>query len=263
MITARVDVGRYLQKLRHLPREADRVMREAVEVDARGFIKDIVAVTPPSMGKANKTAQTRGEAAVARDVRKVYATPSELYALLQDRATHLVAPFWAAVRRKDWPAANRILRSQGLPEMERAQIDGGSTGRAAEHARRSRQGRVRGTQPSAAVTEVKTRARYIKAMQRRVGLLASGFLAAAQRLGVKLPAWITRHGARAGAVRVKNGWGSFSIEIVNRARHGRGNDLPRRIEWVLRSDKRTKRLAAALKFRVRAVLHGSGARLRV
>lgn len=253
MLTAKIDLRRHLQKIRHLPRQADQIMREAVEVDARGFVRDIVAVTPPSQGKANKESQRRGETAVARDVRKVYATPGDLYALIKARNPARAGAFWKLVKARDWDGANRLARAENLPEMDSAVLDG-QNGRAEEHARRSRGGRVRGDVPSAAVTQDRLRARYVKQMQKRVGLLASGFAAAARRLGVRLPAWIARHGETLGVVRVKEGFGSFYIEIANKARHGRGNDLARRIAFVLESDKRAKRLVNAVRHRVRALL---------
>lgn len=249
MITASVNLGPLLKKLRQVPRDAARIIAEAVEVDARGFVKDIIAVTPPSMGKANKESQQRGATAVARDIRKVYQTPGGLYQLIKAKDTRAAAGFWQAVRQKDWQRANQIARRFSLPEL----IDFGSDDGTLHQSRR-RQGKVTGRQASATVREQRYLKAYIKQQQTRVGLLAAGFNAAAARLGVKPPRWIARHAATIGTIRVKQTASTFAITIANNARHGTANDLPRRIKFVLQSDKRKKRLINAIRYRLRAVL---------
>ena len=44
MISANVDLGTFLKRLRKVPREATAIMAKAIEDDARGFVTDIVAV---------------------------------------------------------------------------------------------------------------------------------------------------------------------------------------------------------------------------
>ena len=252
MISANVQLGPLLKKLRQVPRETAQIMSKAVTDDARGFVKDIMAVTPPAMGKANVEAKKRGEAAVARDIRKVYATPGKLYEMIQTNAPKLAAPFWAAVKAKDWQRANRLARSANVPEI----IDLGSDDGLVHQSRRKK-GRVTGKQPSAGVQDVRYLKAYIKTMQARVGLLAAGFKPAALRLGASMPAWISRHSASIGTISVNPNLERFTIVISNRARHGSGNDLSRRIGWVLKSEKRKKRLQNSIRYGIRAALKKS------
>jgi len=59
----------------------------------------------------------------------------------------------------------------------------------------------------------------LSALQREliklVGVLASGWCAATKRLGVRLPAWISRHGTSRGSVSVTTGMTNFRIVIAN------------------------------------------------
>jgi hypothetical protein len=59
-------------------------------------------------------------------------------------------------------------------------------------------------------------AAYAKAAAAKVGILASGWNAAAARLGAGLPAWIARHGTKRGSVTVRVGAFSVRIGITNR-----------------------------------------------
>ena len=40
--------------------EAPRIIKKAIDTDARGFVRDIVNLTPPSQGKANIESKKRG-----------------------------------------------------------------------------------------------------------------------------------------------------------------------------------------------------------
>lgn len=252
MITASVQLGSLLKKLRQVPREAGQIIAKAIEVDARGFIKDIVAITPPAMGKANVAAKKRGEAAVARDIRRVYATPGKLYEMIRAKDTRLAAAFWAAVQKKDWNRSSSIARSAGVPDL----IDFASDDGAAHQSRR-RHGKVTSTRPSFGVRDQRYLAAYIKQQQSRVGLLSAGFKAGAEKLRVSLPAWVSRHAASIGTVRIQSDLSHFVITISNRARHGRGNDLSRRMAYVLNSGKRQQRLINSIRFSIRAAIKKS------
>lgn len=256
MISANVELGPLLKKLRKVPREAAVIVQKAITTDAKGFVKDIIGVTPPSMGKADKTSQRRGESKVKADIRKAYGTPSDLWRLIRDAAGKDIADnFWAYMKVRQWNKANDI--AQRFTGRSLDVFDGGR-----EHQRRrnSRTGRViGGGQPKdkqvfLAETQERELRNYIRHQQARVGLLASGFVAAAGRLNVKTPKWVHRHGSSVGSINVRSTPGTFQITISNNARHGRKNDLPRRIAWVLKTDKRKKRLINSIRYDIRAVM---------
>lgn len=268
MISANVELGPLLKKLRQIPREATRIIEKAVTTDARGFVRDIVMVTPPfyrpenppennngekvkppTAAKLGKEAKIRGELAVMRDIRKVYITPGKLYDMIKAKEPKAAAGFWQLVKAKQFDKANRIARRWAFPELLDFGTDDGAL-----HQSKRRFGRVTITKPAAAVENPKYLNAYIKSQQSRVGLLAAGFKSAADRLQVKIPPWIARHSPAVGNIRIDRKTGQFAITISNNARHGRKNDLPRRIAWVLKTDKRKKRLINSIRYDIRAVM---------
>ena len=106
-------------------------------------------------------------------------------------------------------------------------------------AARDRRGRVRKVREKTPVAAVDYR-RYQKLVMGRVGWLASGWNAAAIKLGVRVPAWIARHGSSAGQAAVKlEGW-SPSVDIVNRVKYGgEVKDLKSRIARALESQRKS------------------------
>jgi hypothetical protein len=110
---------------------------------------------------------------------------------------------------------------------------------AIHEAARDRRGRVRRVREKTLVAAADYR-RYQKLVMGRVGWLASGWNAAAVKLGVRVPAWIARHGSSAGQVAVKlEGW-SPSVEIINRVKYGgEVKDLKSRIARALESQRKS------------------------
>lgn len=75
----------------------------------------------------------------------------------------------------------------------------------------------------------------------KVGLLASGWVAAARKLGARLPEWIARHGSALGQVRVSVSREGFSIRISNAVPYvGNMKGLQRQVQWVL--DNRARKM---------------------
>ncbi|XHR27551.1 MAG: hypothetical protein ACFUZC_16595 [Chthoniobacteraceae bacterium] len=75
---------------------------------------------------------------------------------------------------------------------------------------------------------------YIKAVQARVGILASGWNTAAVQLGVKVPPWIAQHGTGRGQIFFKLGDSECRLTIVNRVKFAGGvRGIARRVQWVL------------------------------
>lgn len=256
MITCNIDLGSTLRRLQKVPRDAARIMQTAIDVDAKGFVADIVKITPPAQGQAGPSAKKLGEAKVASDIRKAYGTPSDLWRLIRDNAGRDVADnFWAYMKTRRWHDASQIamrITGHGLDVFDAG----------AEHRRRRnpRTGRVvGGEQPRhkrvfIADTQKAQLNRYIKTRQANVGLLAAGFQPAAAKLGVTLPAWIRRHSVLPGIIDVRHSAGQYSITITNTARHAKGTDLSRRMRYVLQSEKRKRRLIHRIRAEIRVAL---------
>ena len=188
-------------------------------VSSSGKIPGLVQVTAPSQGKANTEAKRRGEAKVEADIRKAYGTPSDLWRLIRDQSNKGTADnFWAYMKLGRWHQANDLalrITGHGLDVF-----DGGI-----EHQRRRnpRTGRViGGEQPRdkrlfLAPTQLKALDAYIKQQQARVGLLASGWSAAANALDVPVAAWIARHGPTTGSVQIDLSGDRMSVIATNYA----------------------------------------------
>ncbi len=54
---------------------------------------------------------------------------------------------------------------------------------------------------------------------KRVGELAAGWNAGAQKLGVKLPAWVARHGSKRSSAAVLNTFRVFRIILTNAVKY--------------------------------------------
>jgi len=81
-------------------------------------------------------------------------------------------------------------------------------------------------------------AAYIKKELEKVGILASGWNAAAAKLGAKVPDWISRHGTGRGSIKVSFGLNESRITITNAVKFASNvKDLVRRVQRAL--DKRT------------------------
>ena len=83
----------------------------------------------------------------------------------------------------------------------------------------------------------------------QVGLLASGWVAAARKLAARLPEWIARHGSALGQVRVSASREGLSIRISNAVPYvGNVKGLDRQVQWALNNrarqmDKQLENLA--------------------
>lgn len=142
------------EKLKSFSRRDGKTL---MEEQARGVLKTLILVTPPSTTKVRGVAaKKRGEAAIASDVRAVFigSTPKRS----EVRSMSEMANIMHRSRRR---GSIRITR---LP------------------------------QPTRAARSMITQ--FIKVKQKGVGYLASGWASAARGLGkVRIPSWIGRHSA--------------------------------------------------------------------
>ena len=80
-------------------------------------------------------------------------------------------------------------------------------------------------------------AAYIKKELEKIGILASGWNAAAMKLGAKVPDWISRHGTGRGSIKLAFGLNECRITIINAVKFASGvKGLVRRVQRTL--DKR-------------------------
>jgi hypothetical protein len=131
----------------------------------------------------------------------------------------------AMMVRRDIKRAVRSSRAKNLPTA------------AEVHSKaRDRRGKVN---PRTVQQKASGVAAYIKKMQGRVGLLASGWNASALKFGHKMPAWIARHGSRRGAAVQIDKKGSLLIRLTNAVRFaGQVMGMQRRVQWALNNRAR-------------------------
>jgi hypothetical protein len=171
--------SRFQKSLAELRRHSKLDSQSFMRQRARSLLRRIVDITPPATGKANSKARIAGEAAIAGDLLK------------------LAVPAVAAAAKK----------SKGA-------FDDVSTLAAAHAASRGRGGRVNPRNRKLLFVKQAEFQRLLKQLQSFVGILAAGWNAAAQRLGIRLPAWIARHGTRHGSIQIHEN--SSGIRIVLR-----------------------------------------------
>jgi len=275
MIRLQLDTSKLQKKMRLVPREVPKIMQKVVETDARGFVKDIIAITPPSQGRANKESQRRGEGAIEADLLGLKGGRSK-----EQRTAGVFVVMDAALLAKNAAVSKNgttvrlFVAKDGtvygcdrqfyrpnasIAEMHahHQSMRSKSNGRVATRGGSTRDvGRWKFLNQM--VVSRTAYLRYEKAVLKTVGKLAAGFNAAAQALRVSVPAWIKRHGSKNSVIRMQRGIASFRITITNKAKHGSANDLPRRMAYVLESVKRQRRAQHTLKHALRAALKQAG-----
>lgn len=193
MFEARIklDYTFFDQAFSEFAEESRRSSKQVLKSQARLFVRDVIAVTPPN--KNNRLRPKVGAAMVRGDIRR----------------------------------AVKPSRKNGVPTA--AEIHKRVRNRKGRVPRRNYPERASGVGP------------YLKQMVARVGLLASGWNAAAVKYGYRAPQWIARHGVRRGnAVEIDKKLG-LVIRIQNAVRFASEvSGIQRRVQWAL--DNRARQM---------------------
>jgi hypothetical protein len=259
MITASINVGPLLAKLQKLGITPKKPMQEMVREQTRVFVSStgnvsgMIQESPPaSKGVKGSAAKAQGENKVRSDISKVYGTEGKTYDKIPH--PHIKRAWWKAVKSGDTKEAERLTKHLGVM----VQIPIGPFDAGALHRRRrnSQTGNVRGTHPELIVSNPRLLEAYIKARQKRVGLLASGFNKAAGDLKANgIPAWIKRHGTSFGNITIQDGPTSFYITLSDRVPFGKADTI-RRMGLVL--GYRNAAMARAMPHIIRHAIKAAG-----
>jgi hypothetical protein len=189
------DLREIERAIKQLEPHVKKSRRDLTQQAAKGFVKEVVAITPPAgKGKQGTAAKKAGETAITNDLARVMiAVRARGAASLQDpRAVHqrLRDPRTGRINprnlKKPYPVDASALRSL--------------------------------TQELLAL----------------VGELAAGWNAGAAKLGVNLPAWVTRHGPRRSAIDIVNTARLFRITLINAVKYVTSvDDYDRRIQSAI------------------------------
>lgn len=191
----RFDLRDIKRAIKQLEPHGKKSRRELTEQAAKGFIKEVVDITPPAgKGKRGSAAKKAGEASVLYDLARVMIgvrargnaplpDPAEIHQRFRDMRTGRINPRNLKKPYAVDAGALRALRNELL---------------------------------------------------KRVGELAAGWNAGAGKLGVKLPAWVTRHGPRRSAVSVLDSFRQFRITLINAVKYVTSvNDYDGRIQSAI------------------------------
>jgi len=159
---------------------------QVLRMQARLLVQRLIEWTPPF--GSDKAAQRKGQAAVARDVRKVTDFHGFQFRDLS------IQKAWET---NDKDALNRIFRSS--PHLERFRLLEKPVAQIHQNVRRN--GRVpKHYEPRFVVMDGGRRsgdgkiAAYIRSVNRRVGKAKAGWIAGARLLASRFPAWIAKSG---------------------------------------------------------------------
>lgn len=181
----KVNTSEFGRALRDLNARTDRSAADNLQRYSRTILSNrqgtgLLEITPPAgNGATGLAAKRQGEAAIDRDLAAIFVPV---------RLKH--------ERREQWPDVEGIHAGRF-----------GSGSRAGKSL-------TRGRAQAYYVDVIKLRA-LRRLLFARVGYLASGWIAAAERLGVRIPSWIGRHGARRGSIRLQLTGPKKEVEISN------------------------------------------------
>lgn len=251
-----MQIAPMLAQLQRLPGAQEKYLRPWLRQQARllisapGNTKGLVQGTPPFMlsvsGDKPSQAKKRGENAVARDIRRVYGGPSDLYARIEQRSPAKAAQFWRLFKARNFVAANDIAETMTGHRLQ--VFDDGTR----HKARRNNRGRVQSTRQDLFVFDHRWISRYIKDRQGNVGTLASTLVGPGEsRLGAitAVPSFVSRHRAPWGRVTEHSDQAPIYVEMEMSPPYG-GLELQRLFNSIV--SYRLRAFQRELPFKLRA-----------
>lgn len=278
MIVVTAKLAPLLRDLQKIPGQFNRVAKELVDSEARGFVRDAIQSTPPFYSRAAPTldnpgkwetvtgteAKKAGEVAIKTDLlggrRGAGTVRGGIITTMDD------ALFDSAVEHKKSQNVRLFIRKDGtVYGTDRSLFKpDATTGTLHDHHKRNfKNGRMSsagGRERSIGrwkfldklVVRRKVLDAYLAETYKKVGILCSGWAAAADKLNVRLPLWIKRHGTSNGTAIVTVGELSYQVRIENAVAYGTGQRLQSIADRVARG--RQRKLASRLPYVVRGAI---------
>lgn len=152
----------------------------------------------------------QGKGAVARDIKKIWSDPKDLVKNMRNEtASKKIKKYIAS---GDFASASTILAQMGY-NPSRFSMPNSTTH---NQYRNQRTGRVGVTKPRFIAGSSSNLKDFIKKVQNDVGKAKSGFNAALQRFGKKVPtSWVARHGTSSGSANEFLSVGKGTVEATN------------------------------------------------
>lgn len=218
------------QFIAHSKRDAAAVLIEV----ARNFVRRAVAITPPSQGKANNESKKRGEAAVMGDLRRIFAPSTQDFIDFFIRVNggreassafgHKGAAALGLVYDRVLDKGEMVEWHESRRNKSNGRVSGGGDG-----------GSLNRTRAESLTTGMRKKDLrsldiglvedgqfqwFANRVKKRVGLLAGGYNAAAEKLGYRMPLWAKRHGTGRGDVEINLAGTHLYVVITNDVRFG-------------------------------------------
>lgn len=184
-------------------------MAKVMQNSGARFVRNVADVTAPATGTADIAAKKRGENAIVADLLKlsVPVQGANTKAVRDTLATaeQLIALHASSLNAKGRVSSRLARRGQGKLWLSQQTFD-----------------------------------KVAKQFMDRVGWLAAGLNAAAEKLGRPLPAWIRRHGSRHGKIDVKVSASGIRITVIQNVPYADGvAGYQRRWDFALAKEIRT------------------------
>lgn len=236
MFTFSIDEAGYRNALNDLVVKLNADSQLLLKEEMRLLLRDVVSFTPP------KTL-AQGRKAVDRDLAR-NAAPLDAQKIKMPRMAEVV-------RKRDVEAIQKIADNvKGGFFKGRRLLQTTDDIRAEHKKNRTRYGRVRSDKRNMALLSVWRK--YTREVQDRVGFAKAGWIRAAQGVGLKLPNFVTRHGANAPGGYVPPTPNRLVIESINRS-----SKIPNYERTVADA---TKRRVNSIKSEVARLLRGGKSR---
>lgn len=204
------DVARLLNRY---PEKVGRTLESLVKQEARGLAVELARHTKPY--GFSEAAKKRGEKAVAGDINRVFALPSDAFEKLKLTDPAAANRFWANIQNRRFSRAQTALQSSNSAWKD---LSVGRLDPKLHHASRNPQGQVTRKSPAQIVTQAKARDNYVAKIQKRVGFAKGAWINAAKAIGGRVRGaaqWATRHKQAPGTAIVKLGSKPW-VTLINR-----------------------------------------------
>ena len=214
MMVGRINIKPLLRDLARFPGELERTLKELTDSEARGFVKDAIEATPPFHSKAAPSVDNPGKFVTVSGVKARQAGEKRVE---REAKALFVGVRIKGKRKLDHLFGKKNLKAGKKPPYVFNTTEVWKNVDEVWDARRAKAKRGligRGRRGAYYVDQRKLQA-SIRARKKSVGKLCAGWNAAAQKLGVKLPQWIARHGTKHGSCVPVIRRGGYSVRMTN------------------------------------------------
>lgn len=241
-----------------------KILDKVIRTDTQAFVRDVILVTPPGSGNKNSKGSwaKAGKIAIYRDLVGGRGKNPGIFFPVPD-----VVMQRAVANDDGGPFVPLFLdKASGMMICAERQVfrPSISTGEMkAWHQARRRRGRSIAGRPyrdqgkrrivSNLVVPKSAWEAYRDQVYEKVGILAGGWIKAAELLNVKgVPPEAKRHAS--GSAIIETTSDSFRVHVRNTVGYAREADVQKRVDWVLDSKRRKARLAKRIEVEIVAAL---------